>query len=75
MDEGTLIGLVGSELAIRAVHKEWERLLVSTDQGRRLPVLQPPSVARALAQVSSWGTCVVTMVVWVAIVVLTVYQI
>ena len=75
----TLIGLVGSALATTAFAREWERLVASADERadgrRRLPALRPPGAARALAQVWSWGTCVIVMLTWVAIVVLTVHQI
>jgi hypothetical protein len=75
----TLIGLVGSSLAIRAVDREWKKLVASADERadgrRRLPALRLPGAARALAQVWSWGTCVIVMLTWVAIVVLTVHQI
>jgi len=68
-----LIGLIGSSLAMRAAHEDWKKLLNSTDERRQLPALHSEGYALGFARASSWGTCVIVMIAWVVIFVLTVH--
>jgi hypothetical protein len=70
-----LIGLIGSSLAIRAATEEWKKLLPSADEQSRFPVLHPEGAALAFARAAWWGTCIVAVIVWAAILALTVTHI
>lgn len=69
------IGLIGSSLAMRAAHEDWKKLLNSVDEHRQLPALHSEGYALGFARASSWGTCIIVMIAWVVILVLTAYLI
>lgn len=70
-----LLGLVGSSLAVTGAIQEWEKFAVPEDQRSRFPSLHSRGVALAVGRFASRGTCILFVLFWVIVFVLTRYLI
>jgi len=65
-----LAGVIGASLEGRAARRHWEQLPAGLRE--RFPKFEPPAAARCLVRLSAWGTCVLWLVAWAVIFLITV---